>query len=70
MPLHHAAQARHTLLSLPLALACPSLPPARRQGAGYYCPFASKRAVNDRVLARSRAEAEGMVNDFIERTRK
>ena len=39
-------------------------------GAAYYCPFVSRAAAEERVIRRSRAAAERMVADMVEKTRR
>jgi hypothetical protein len=48
----------------------PTPPHPTPQGAAYYCPFMNRKAVVQNVMDRSRAEAEEMVSDFVEKTRR
>lgn len=42
----------------------------KEMGWAYYCPFKSRRAAEQEVIRKSRAAAERMVADMVERTRR
>ena len=50
--------------------ATPARPLTPPKGAAYYCPFVSRAGAMERAASRSTREAQEMVNEFVEKTRK